>query len=1053
MAAKRGGSRKTGGGGAMREALRAARRCNEIGALREHEVVEALRSGAREEAMRAYFGDADYAELRELCGAERGPELKKAPSGPKVLLLPGIGGSNLALKKNGGRDRVWLDPGIVLGGRLGVIALPDAGKALVPDDVVHLAYLKTRGKFERHGFRTEWWAYDWRQPTRALARELAAKLAREPEPVFVVAHSMGGVVARAAIREMGAAARRKVRRLVMLGTPNYGSFAPLMVFRGVFPFLKVLDRWDCVNDAEHLARVFCTIQGLADMLPNPERFSRLGLFDAALWPVGIKPAQAVLALAREAQSLLAGADAGIPMTTVAGFGKATFTSCAVEGGEFVFEQSARGDGTVPLEFAELPGAQMFYAQDGHGELPNNTEVLDAVAAVLKGEAPRLSGRFRIDPPGEWAPGTWHSESALRAGRRAAQRAGPWRPTPEQWRGLVRAAAFSAGGWPSGMGEEPVAGLGTGDGGMAGGGVAGFGGLAPFRDLVVGRARTRRVDLELVSGPIETVRTRACLLGMFQDVGLGESVLSVDAETGGAVREFQQRGMFSRAVGSVFIMPSGRNALGADCLIFAGLGPFDRFDGSVLEAAMENAARTMLRTGIQEFATVAIGSGTRLSVDESIRRIASGILNALRDKPTEAGLRTVSICENDPARFTALREAVYRLAADPLLDGIEMTLRERQSRPVAARAAVGGAAGAGAGAPAQREAHMTVRWKDGAKGVAELEYCLLAPGLSAAIPNVRARFEKRALESLLERIETNAFHFQGLAKFGGDLAGLVLPDDIRTALRRLEGTPLVVAHDRNASRVPWETLWTGAGHTAAEAGLSRRLIADNLAVAKWLGARRADENFDLLLVVNPTEDLEGAEREGARIGKRFPNARVLSGSVASRRRILEEMRSGRYDAMHYAGHAFFDPAHPGRSGLLCAGEEVLTGADLAGLERLPGFVFLNACESGRVRKRGVRLDGRRATRSIQERINRTTAVAEGFLRGGVAGFVGTYWPVGDEAAAEFAETFYSAVKACGNLGAAVLGGRRALVKMRSVDWADYMLFGDPAFVLKTRQPPG
>jgi hypothetical protein len=53
------------------------------------------------------------------------------------------------------------------------------------------------------------------------------------------------------------------------------------------------------------------------------------------------------------------------------------------------------------------------------------------------------------------------------------------------------------------------------------------------------------------------------------------------------------------------------------------------------------------------------------------------------------------------------------------------------------------------------------------------------------------------------------------------------------------------------------------------GLSRRYAADNLSVAKWLEERRYGNQLDILLAVNPTLDLEGAEEEADRIKEIFP----------------------------------------------------------------------------------------------------------------------------------------------------------------------------------------
>ena len=75
-------------------------------------------------------------------------------------------------------------------------------------------------------------------------------------------------------------------------------------------------------------------------------------------------------------------------------------------------------------------------------------------------------------------------------------------------------------------------------------------------------------------------------------------------------------------------------------------------------------------------------------------------------------------------------------------------------------------------------------------------------------------------------------------------------------------PLVVVHDREASRVPWEVLRIGDSHPALERGLSRRYASENLSVARWREDRPAGDRPRVLMVVNPTLDLPGAAREGA-----------------------------------------------------------------------------------------------------------------------------------------------------------------------------------------------
>jgi CHAT domain-containing protein len=168
--------------------------------------------------------------------------------------------------------------------------------------------------------------------------------------------------------------------------------------------------------------------------------------------------------------------------------------------------------------------------------------------------------------------------------------------------------------------------------------------------------------------------------------------------------------------------------------------------------------------------------------------------------------------------------------------------------------------------------------------------------------------------------------------------------------------------------------------------------------------------------------------------------------ANKPTLMRDFSSGLYDVIHYAGHAYFDRNHPSRSGVLCAGQQVLSGADLAGLGRLPTLIFFNACEAGRIRGTGVAAPPKPSGR---DRLEHNVGLAEAFLRGGAANYVGTYWPVGDTSAATFAESFYSRLMSSEPLGAAILAARREVRKLKSVDWADYILYGSPEFVLKLK----
>ena len=76
----------------------------------------------------------------------------------------------------------------------------------------------------------------------------------------------------------------------------------------------------------------------------------------------------------------------------------------------------------------------------------------------------------------------------------------------------------------------------------------------------------------------------------------------------------------------------------------------------------------------------------------------------------------------------------------------------------------------------------------------------------------------------------------------------------------------------------------------------------------------------------------------------------------------------------------------------------------------------------------------------------TGVAEAFLAGGVANFLGTHWPVGDDAALAFSQELYGALLGGETLGESVLAARRRIEALPSIDWADYVHYGSPEFRL-------
>ncbi|HEY5758436.1 MAG TPA: alpha/beta fold hydrolase [Steroidobacter sp.] len=355
------------------------------GDLHEDQIIALLRSGAHAALLSAYFGETEYRELAQLAkiAATRGND-----RGQIVFILPGIMGSRLGSLQRKTTSLLWLHPMAIAQGGLSQLALP-AGKALRALGVMLPGYLKLRLSLEIAGFVPVFHPFDWRSDLETLARALSRAIEKSgARKVHIVAHSMGGVVARIAL---GNDRNERIQRLIQLGAPNQGSFAPVQAMRAAYPTVRKIAALDQISSAEQLARtVFLTLPGLYQMLPSASTPDEPNLFDPSQWPQDdLVPDATMLNRAYKVRSRMPAPDERCAV--IVGTHQETVTSLRLSDGGFEYSVRRDGDGTVPLERALWDGADTWFVQENHGALTNNNEVLAAVTNLLKeGKTLRLS---------------------------------------------------------------------------------------------------------------------------------------------------------------------------------------------------------------------------------------------------------------------------------------------------------------------------------------------------------------------------------------------------------------------------------------------------------------------------------------------------------------------------------------------------------------------------------------------------------------------------------------------------------------------------------------
>ena len=187
--------------------------------------------------------------------------------------------------------------------------------------------------------------------------------------------------------------KRWVQKLIMVGTPNEGSFASVQALRGTYPFVRRMSRLDRKHSAEFLAAtVFNTFPGLYHMLP---RRRGINLFDPGEWPSGgPKLSGPILREVAAVRARLAPVDSR--MVHIVGVEQETVVGMRRAAAGFEYLMSRNGDGTVPRACAALPKLRCYFVQELHGNLPNNSQVIQAVIDLVhRGRTRRLPTRWPV----------------------------------------------------------------------------------------------------------------------------------------------------------------------------------------------------------------------------------------------------------------------------------------------------------------------------------------------------------------------------------------------------------------------------------------------------------------------------------------------------------------------------------------------------------------------------------------------------------------------------------------------------------------------------------
>jgi hypothetical protein len=1069
------------------------------------EMIDLLKrpSPADERTLRAHLGDATYDRMHALA-LQRATAKRGLAKLGNVMVIHGIMGAELTSTRtdSGKKTKVWVSIFQMLLSRFMWFKLQpdgiheaDGRQSLSASGIIQKYYGELTMRLSET-WNTAQFYFDWRKDIYRAAVELqerAADAFGRGAPFHIVAHSMGGLVARTFIKQNNDAWKamqkngaRQGGRLIMLGTPNYGSFAVTQIMTGLEGIIRKLDFIDTRNNLSEYIEVANTFPGSYQMMPSVTAMPEMEpLYQAKTW----QPTEIPQSLLDSGRAFHKDIDPVKDdwMTYIAGYGQNTLNGVRdwnrihEEGG--YTSTSWDGDGRVPHKLGLLGAGRVFYVKESHADLPMNEAVQLAAGQLLvlgrndnvnvAGISATLPVRRALEPNAENAAAAREARLAaeLEELRLLANRARGTRAIPEATDLPTdesrRAEELIMAGW---LGSGPTDGMRGSTASVP----------AERAAVTLPDEEPAAIEIAVYRGNIDAVHTLqspppdAIAVGLYIGVRPDGAAWALDqaitASLGGTDQGFLtqmlERGVIQAGLGQPFILPDSRTDAAAvkRVIAMAGMGIPGRFGAPEATVMARELCWTLGRIGKRHLAAVLIGSGVgNLTIAAALEAWLRGVARA-QGGMGAARLRRITFVERDRDRAEEINRALIALKErlTPFININYLGVKQSKDSTITQRERK------------QRENQVPARvtfTRDDSAGV----YRFGSITKSAALPERTIPLDRMLVDEANRLLALKETPFDQMT-WGRFLERLLIPAEFRTELQQAD--PLVMMLDNTTASIHWEMManpgFDDVGKTfdqnaflGTARGLTRQLRTTFAPPPEPPPPVR--RRLRVLLVADPSADapLPGAQVEGTRLAELFAayNAAeqsrdnpievvTLFGPVqATRTQVMHQLMTKQFDVVHFAGHCFYDVEHPDRSGWVFGTTEVLTAHEMNRIDRVPPFVFSNACESG------VTPD--RATKQLPQ------SFAEAFFGRGVTNFVCTAWPVSDDAATTFALTVYRSLLGMTNsnelepetrpMWQAMQLARIALADPTAdspgdpLTWGAYQHYGNPYYRLITRDP--
>ncbi len=289
--------------------------------------------------------------------------------------------------------------------------------------------------------------------------------------------------------------------------------------------------------------------------------------------------------------------------------------------------------------------------------------------------------------------------------------------------------------------------------------------------------------------------------------------------------------------------------------------------------------------------------------------------------------------------------------------------------------------------------------------------------------------KRVLISEFEKPSTSIDDFKSLGEI---MYNYFIPPIIREYINTFEPDNLIIVTNSEHD-VPWEFIYNGNDFWCTKYKMGR-VLGEGPEYTEENTLKNGKE-MRIAVVSDPEGDLQWAQDEASTIKELLKGADgikldVFDSKTSHKLGIYKILISGKYDIIHYAGHADFDDTDPTKTALKLSNASDLSYDEILRLRFPKNFrpiIFANACSTSKSAYVGDKI----------------ISLASAFIAAGALAYIGTMWPIRDNLAANFASKFYTNLQHS-SIGKAI---REARIQMRedhgNVDaWFPYALYGDP-----------